>query len=1029
MAPSRDVIVRFVGDTGNLAKGADEVSGRLRGVATSLQGVAKLGAAVGAVSFFGTMISEARDAERTGKQTEAVLRSTGGAANLTAKQIGDLAGKLSEKTAVDDEVIQHGENVLLTFKNVRDEAGKGNDVFSQTTGIALDMSAALSENGDASEGLQSNMTRLGKALNDPIAGIGALTKVGVTFTDQQKTQIKSLTESGDIMGAQKIILAELKSEFGGMAEASADSIGKAQVSWGNFAEEIGSKVMPAVNAVSNWALTTGIPALGNIAEVVGDVVTPVFHAAAEAGGGLVGVWQSLPGPVQASAVAMGVWALAGDRVTGFLSRSAGPFKNFNTQVSDMQRYASASGTEIGKMGASFAVLEGRSTTVAKVGSAFRTAKGDASGFGSTVRGVASAGFTGLKSAAGGAMGLLGGPWGLVIGGATVLLGSMMSASDQAAEEQQHLADAGKRVAQAIAEQNGVIDESIRKKAAQEAEDAGLLANAEKFGIATTQITDAIIGQKGAVGSLTTQLEAYAEQHSRIESGEGGATVVYDREGAAALKLRDKIQQVAGAKVGEVAASQRVTNATKETGASQASAMTASELYRQAIERAGIEFDSTASEAEQLKAAIDAVTAAEMARQDTLESYEAAQDALTSAIQANGRTLDIHTEKGRANADALEDTAKKSRDLMQADIDSGVPANQALKRHDDRIAALRKEARETFGAKSQADKLITTYSKVPKDVRTAIRQSGYEDVNRKIMDLSAKQFLLAQGKPVTQQNIRAVNQEKRWQRSGSMATGGPIDGPGGPTSDVIPIWASSGEFMQRAAAVDYYGVPFMKALNDKQIPKGLVQGLAHGGPVIWPFNVNLRKTKIPSPPVVPVSGAASGSPAVVAAVRAVAARFGWGSGGQWNALSSLISHESGWNPSAANPSSSARGLFQKLTSVNGPVESTVGGQANWGLNYIRGRYGSPANAWAAWNSRSPHWYDQGGWLKPGGVGVNGTSKPEAVLTGSQWDKLDRLIDALEKLPQSGNQYVLNANVTNTPADVAQQFRRLELLDGL
>ena len=54
-------------------------------------------------------------------------------------------------------------------------------------------------------------------------------KVGVTFTEEQKTQIKALAKSGDALGAQKIILQELNSEFGGSAEAQATALGKAKV--------------------------------------------------------------------------------------------------------------------------------------------------------------------------------------------------------------------------------------------------------------------------------------------------------------------------------------------------------------------------------------------------------------------------------------------------------------------------------------------------------------------------------------------------------------------------------------------------------------------------------------------------------------------------------------------------------------------------------------------------------------------------------------------------------------------------------
>lgn len=113
----------------------------------------------------------------------------------------------------------------------------------------------------------------------------------------------------------------------------------------------------------------------------------------------------------------------------------------------------------------------------------------------------------------------------------------------------------------------------------------------------------------------------------------------------------------------------------------------------------------------------------------------------------------------------------------------------------------------------------------------------------------------------------------------------------------------------------------------------------------------------------------------AIVREMAAHRGWG-GAQWRALHELVRRESSWNPNAANPNSSARGLFQKMTSLHGPVESTVAGQARWGLNYIASRYGSPIGALRYHNAHGS--YDNGGWLMPGAAGVNLTRKPEAVL---------------------------------------------------
>jgi TP901 family phage tail tape measure protein len=128
------------------------------------------------------------------------------------------------------------------------------------------------------------------------------------------------------------------------------------------------------------------------------------------------------------------------------------------------------------------------------------------------------------------------------------------------------------------------------------------------------------------------------------------------------------------------------------------------------------------------------------------------------------------------------------------------------------------------------------------------------------------------------------------------------------------------------------------------------------------------------------------------VKAMAAKYGWAGGAEWIALYNLIQGESGWNPYAANPTSTARGLFQKLTSVNGPIESTIEGQASWGLNYIKSRYGDPINAYNKWLSRHPHWYDSGGDLPPGlSYLYNGTNQAESIIT---YGRTGQLMDALD-----------------------------------
>lgn len=216
-------------------------------------------ASVAVVNFFKSSIDEATEAQKVGAQTATVLKSTGGAANVTAQQIGDLATAISNKAGIDDEAIQSGENLLLTFTNIRNEAGKGNDIFNQTTSIMTDLSVATGQS------MKTSAIQLGKALNDPIKGVSALQRVGVSFSATQKAQIKRLVETGHSMKAQKVILAELNKEFKGSAEAQATPAEKAKVAWGNLQEQIGTYLLPIIAQLATFLTQHVIPAMATVA--------------------------------------------------------------------------------------------------------------------------------------------------------------------------------------------------------------------------------------------------------------------------------------------------------------------------------------------------------------------------------------------------------------------------------------------------------------------------------------------------------------------------------------------------------------------------------------------------------------------------------------------------------------------------------------------------------------------------------------------------------------------------------------------
>lgn len=144
-------------------------------------------------------------------QVAQAIKSTGGVAGKTLEDLKKQAGDLQKVTLFGDEATQGAQAILLTFTNIRDE------IFDNTIPIIQDMSTALGQD------LKSSSIQVGKALNDPVQGVTALSKVGVSFTEAQKKVIKSLVETGDVAGAQRLILKELETEFGGSAKAAASA--------------------------------------------------------------------------------------------------------------------------------------------------------------------------------------------------------------------------------------------------------------------------------------------------------------------------------------------------------------------------------------------------------------------------------------------------------------------------------------------------------------------------------------------------------------------------------------------------------------------------------------------------------------------------------------------------------------------------------------------------------------------------------------------------------------------------------------
>lgn len=189
------------------------------------------------------------------------VKSTGGAAGLTAKQLGDMSDKLADNSVFEEAAVKNGVAMLATFTNI------GATKFDGASQALVDLAQKMGSEP------QLAAIQLGKALNDPIKGITALKRVGVTFSEDQKKVVKSLVETGQTAAAQQLIIDELNKEFGGQAAAATTTYaGKIKILRKEMDDFTGQAIAGAQRGMQHLggAFADIIPNVEGLGEKIGD---------------------------------------------------------------------------------------------------------------------------------------------------------------------------------------------------------------------------------------------------------------------------------------------------------------------------------------------------------------------------------------------------------------------------------------------------------------------------------------------------------------------------------------------------------------------------------------------------------------------------------------------------------------------------------------------------------------------------------------------------------------------------------------
>jgi hypothetical protein len=747
-----------------------EASGRLK---SHFAGIGKevfaplagLAAGAGIVELFKGSIGAASDLAESGSKINVVF--------------GDAAGQV-EKFA------SQGADKLGTTKLAALDAAASFGVFGKAAGL---QGPALAGFSDKLVGLSRDMASFfNTSPEQAIEAIGAglrgesepLRQFGVLLDDATlrqeamrqgliQTTTQALTPQQKVLAAYQVILKQTKDAQGDFARTSgglANQQRELTAAWGDMQAELGSKLLPAATATVKVFNNGVIPAV----EGAGGVVSAAAHA-----------FGDLPGPVKASAAAFIALRIAS--ATGVTS-------------------ALASGATAA--GSAMTGLRIRTLLAADAFSAQRASAGRLSASLAAVRAASAGAGGGLTRGLKGATALVGGPWGAALLGGTAILAHFWGEHQKAKARVEEFTEA-------IKADSGALKGNTREAVANRLEKDGILKDAQKLGISLETVTNAALGNKDAMASLQATLQGYKDAASN--AAESGAVNGQEMQANVidAQALIGKIQGTSGALADSRAEYKRHAEAVGDTATATGKATTATESYATQLDKAKDAIRGLLDQENKRRNAQLTI------RQDRLALVEQLQAAREEAGKGK-RTLDENTKAGQENQQALFDLASQWNNSAES-VKNAKGAYHDLRKNFIDIAV------SMGDSKTEARKLADSILNVPRRVDTHVHTPGMKGALRDLAELRAQLAAIHNFKG--ERFVFSVQASKNQAALSEIhrAGGGPIYGPGSGTSDSILMWGSNGEFMQRKAAVDYYGLDYMRRLNNLQVPK-----FAGGGPV-------------------------------------------------------------------------------------------------------------------------------------------------------------------------------------------------------
>jgi TP901 family phage tail tape measure protein len=569
-----------------------------------------------------------------------VMIDLGNTTNLTADEAATDLAKFSNIMGTSASDVDRLGSALVALGN--DGASTEKDIISMALRIAgagkqiglsesqvLGFASALSSVGIEAEAGGSSMStvmiKIASAVNEGGDAVRTFAEVAgmsaESFSEKFKTDAagaiiafigglgRMQQAGGDVFGVlDDLGLSEIRVRDAMLRAGSASEMFTKSLQVGSSAWEENSALTDEANKRYQTSASKLQVAGNQIKDVlidIGAAVAPVFAGIAQGGSDIAKGFQELPGPLKDVITWVGAAAGGLALFGGAAAMIAPKIMDFRDKMRGLEATGGAIGKGLGKVGL-----------------------------------------------------FLSGPWGAALGIGAGLLALFAGASGAASRKQEELSAAGKSVADAIREQNGAINESVRRQAAKAASDLGMLSGAKSLGIELGTVTDAVLQQGGAYDSLKTKLQGIIDAGTSTSMTNEGVVSTMTKEAETAQGLLSNLDGLVGGKNAQLEATKNVDAATKSsTGSQKDAAKTTEELAKDAKDAADALDD--------MVKALNAMNSTTLSAREANRAYLQQLVDTQKALHDNGKTLDINTEKGRANLDALDAQAGAANKLAEA----------------------------------------------------------------------------------------------------------------------------------------------------------------------------------------------------------------------------------------------------------------------------------------------------------------------------------------------------------------------------